>query len=106
MEVQVDVVSAACLCTSYFYYICSVLQKTEAKVWLTQTLIRSCAQECSDVNEPLVSYNRRDYNRQSTVAVYIHCCNDRDLCNEATRPNQQHAAGLLALLSCLVWFRS
>jgi len=73
-----------------------LLQKTEAKVWTTETVIRSCAQECSDVGTHLV---RTGYEWPTTVASFGYCCNDRDLCNMAAK--QQQTVSVLALSICL-----
>lgn len=39
----------------------------------------------------------------TTVAAFVHCCNDRDLCNTAVRHNYQQITWLLALSICLTF---
>ena len=65
-----------------------------------ETVIRSCAQQCGDVSTHLT---RTGYEGPTTIASFVRCCNDRDLCNAAAR-SQDHRqiVAFLALLSALL----
>jgi len=81
---------------------CVLRQKTESKVWTVQTVIRSCTQQCNDVGTHLI---RAGYDElPTTIAAFVHCCSDRDLCNTAVRrvQNLQQTVVMAVLLALFV----
>ena len=80
-----------------------LLQKTEAKVWTVETVIRSCAQQCGGAGTHLV---RTGYELPTTIGAFVHCCNDRDLCNAAVikAQSRRQTAIHVALSICLALY--